>query len=203
MGRRDERNFLGTGVGAFVLVALAPAIAFAHPAGGAAHGFGSGFAHPFLGLDHLLAMIAVGIWAGQRAGRALWVLPASFVAAMGLGGALAFSGVGLPGVEAGILASVLVLGALIAVAARLPLPAAAAVVAGFALFHGHAHGTEMPQTLSGFSYGAGFSAATALLHAAGVAGVALLHRLGGVQRPAWVRLAGVAIGLGGAAFLFH
>lgn len=202
MGRRDGRMFLWAGAGALALVAFAPAIAFAHPGGGVVHGFGSGFAHPFLGWDHLLAMIAVGIWAGQRGGKARWVLPVAFVAAMGVGGALAFSGVALPGVEAGILASVLVLGALIAAAARLPLLGAAAVVAAFALFHGHAHGTEMPQTLSGLGYGAGFSAATALLHAAGVTVPASLHRLGGLQRQAWVRLAGVAIGLGGAALLF-
>lgn len=201
MGQRDGRRVLWAGGGALALVALAPAIAFAHPAGGAGHGFGSGFAHPFLGLDHLLAMIAVGIWAGQRGDKALWVLPAAFITAMGVGGALAFFGVGLPGVEAGILASVLVLGALIAGSARLPLLAAASFVAVFALFHGHAHGTEMPQTLSGFSYGAGVSTATALLHVAGVAFPAALHQWSGVQRQAWVRLAGVAIGIGGAALL--
>lgn len=198
MGRRDRRTFLWAGIGALALVA--PTVASAHPAGGAAHGFGSGFAHPFLGWDHILAMVAVGVWAGQRGGKARWVLPAAFVAAMAVGGALAFSGVGMPGVEAGILASVLVLGALIAAAARLPLVAAAAIVAGFALFHGHAHGTEMPQTLSGFAYGAGFSAATALLHGTGVVVPASLHRLGGIEGLG-VRLAGAAIGLGGVALL--
>lgn len=179
-------------------IALAPAVAMAHPGHGSTHGFANGFAHPLLGWDHLLAMVAVGLWAGQRAGKALWVLPATFVATMAAGCALAFAGVGLPGVEAGILTSVLVLGALVAFAARLPLAGGAALVACFALFHGHAHGTEMPQSLSGAAYGLGFASATALLHGVGLALPALLR---GVRRAEWVRFAGVAIGLAGVALV--
>ena len=184
-----------------VLSALLPSMALAHPGPGAVHGFGSGFAHPFFGWDHLLAMVAVGIWAGQRGGRALWLLPALFVSAMAFGGGLGAMGVGLAGVEAGILASVLVLGVLIAASARVPLVAAGGLVVLFALFHGHAHGTEMPLSHSGLAYGAGFCAATALLHGAGILLPAVLRRVAGEQRLAWVRLSGAAIGLAGLALI--
>lgn len=181
--------------------ALLPAIAAAHPGHGAAHGFGSGFVHPLFGWDHLLAMVAVGIWAGQRGGKARWLLPSIFVGVMAVGGALGGVGVGLPGVEAGILASVLVLGALIAGAARFPLAAAAVLVAAFALVHGHAHGAEMLRSHGGLAYGAGFCLSTALLHAAGIAFPALAGRLPGEARFAWVRLSGAAIGLAGLALI--
>lgn len=185
----------------FACLLLLPATALAHPGHGP-HGFASGFGHPLLGWDHLLAMVAVGIWAGQRGGRALWLLPTTFVATMAFGGALGVAGVGLPGVEAGILASVLVLGTLIAVAVRVPLAAAGALVAAFALFHGHAHGTEMAPDLSGAAYGLGFCAATALLHGAGVAVPVALQRLVGERRIEWVRLTGAGIGLAGLALVF-
>lgn len=185
--------------GALALCLLVPAVALAHPGHDHTHGFGNGFAHPFLGWDHLLAMVAVGIWAGQRGSRALWLLPTAFVGTMAIGGGLAFADIVLPGVEAGILASVLVLGALIALAARFPDAAAAGLVAAFALFHGHAHGAEMPQNLSGLAYGAGFTSATALLHGAGIALPALLLR---AAHGRWVRFAGAAIGLAGVALLF-
>lgn len=181
---------------ALASVALLPATALAHPGHGP-HGFVDGFVHPLFGWDHLLAMVAVGLWAGQRGGKATWLLPTTFVATMALGGVLALAGVGLPGVEIGILASVLALGALVAAAARVPLAAAAAVVAAFALFHGHAHGTEMPPDASGIAWGLGFSTATALLHAAGVALPALIHRGFGERRIDWVRLGGAGIGLAG------
>lgn len=182
---------------ALLLAVLTPHLAFAHPGHGAAHGFGDGFLHPLMGWDHLLAMVAVGIWAGQRGGRALWLVPSIFVVTMALGGILGFAGVGLPGVEAGILTSVLVLGTLIAAAIRLPLVAAGALVAVFALFHGYAHGSEMPSNLSGFAYGAGFSAATAMLHLVGMGLPFALRRLGGqFQLPA-LRLTGAGIGMAG------
>lgn len=187
--------------GLLAVAVLHPAVAIAHPGHGAGHDFGHGFFHPLFGWDHLLAMVAVGIWAGQRGGRALWLLPTVFVATMAVGGGLGFAGVGLPGVEAGILLSVLVLGALIATAARLPLVASAVVVSAFALFHGHAHGAEMPQSLSGLAYGTGFVSATALLHGAGVALPLSLRRLGEKRLPL-LRLAGAAIGLAGVALVF-
>src|SRR5579863_3698485 len=121
--------------------------AAAHPVPGAA-GLTAGFAHPLSGLDHVLAMVAVGLWAAQLGGRALWLVPASFVGFMTLGGALGMAGVHLPMVEAGILASVLILGILIAAAAQLPLAASVAVTGLFAIFHGHAHGTEIPLAAS-------------------------------------------------------
>lgn len=198
IGRKRNDGVFAWGAGlAMACVALFPAIARAHPGHGATHGFANGFVHPLLGWDHLLAMVAVGIWAGQRGGRARWILPAAFVAAMAIGGVLARAGFALPGIEAGILASVLVLGALVAGAVRLPLAASAAVIAAFAILHGHAHGSEMPPGASGAAFGLGFSTATALLHGIGVAVPLLLQRLGGPSRLAWARLAGAAIGVAG------
>jgi urease accessory protein len=146
-------------------------------------------------------MIAVGIWGAQRGGRAVWILPATFVVTMAVGGIIGFSGIPLPGVEAGILASVLILGFLIAAAARFPLGAGMAVVALFAIFHGHAHGTEMPQTISGIAYSLGFSTATTLLHAGGAIMPIALRRIIGERQVQWVRLAGAGIGLAGLALL--
>src|SRR5579883_978366 len=137
------------------LLALVPVLASAHPGHGT-HGFASGFSHPLLGLDHILAMVAVGLWAAQLGGRSLWAVPATFVGVMSVGGMLGLLGVPLPMVEAGILASVLILGLFIATAVRLPLAASMLLVGAFALFHGHAHGTEIPATASGLTYGLGF-----------------------------------------------
>jgi urease accessory protein len=153
---------------AFALAGLAPALAQAHPLPGQAAGFASGFNHPLSGLDHILAMVAVGLWAAQLGGRSRWAVPAAFVGLMIVGGALGLAGVHVPMVEAGILASVLVLGILIASAARLPMFAGMALVGLFAIFHGHAHGTEIPAAASGFTYATGFVLATIVLHAAGI-----------------------------------
>jgi urease accessory protein len=148
-----------------------PALVHAHP-GHEGHeltwDFGAGFAHPVSGLDHLLAMVAVGLWAAQLGGCARWLVPAAFVGVMALGGALGGAGVTVPGLEQAIAASVLVLGLLIAASVRLPVVAGMALAGGFAVFHGVAHGAEMPSAAGGLGYGAGFVAATALLHAAGV-----------------------------------
>ena len=147
-------------------------------------------AHPLAGPDHLLARVAVGLLAAQAGGRAMWALPASFVAAMALGGIAGMAGLGLPLVEFGIVGSVVVLGALVALAPRLKLAAACGIVGAFALFHGHAHGTEMAGDVSATLYAAGFLVATAALHAIGVSlGLALSGRIG--------RAAGAAIGLAG------
>jgi urease accessory protein len=169
------------------LFALAPALAQAHPGHGAANSFASGLNHPLQGLDHLLAMVAVGLWAAQLGGRSLWAVPATFVGVMSLGGMLGMMGIPLPMVETGILVSVLVLGMLITAAARLPLAASA-------LFHGHAHGTEIPAAAGGLGYGAGFILATAALHGCGI-GLGLLAQKR-FTAPA-IRFAGAAIVVGG------
>lgn len=143
--------------------------ATAHTGRGAADGFSEGFLHPFLGLDHLIAMIAVGLWAAQQGGRALWTVPAAFAGATLIGGVLALQGGGLPYIETGVALSVLVLGLLIAAQYRRPA-VAAAIAAAFALFHGYAHGLEMPPALSSMRYVLGFVLATVFLHGVGVVG---------------------------------
>ena len=152
---------------ALALVALGAAPAAAHP--GPGDGFAAGFAHPLGGFDHLLVMVAVGLWAAQLGGRALWAVPAAFVAVMAAGGALGTAGVALPGVEAWIAASAVVLGLAVAFAIKAPVAAGAALVGLFALFHGHAHGSELPAGASGLAFGLGFALATAALHGAGLA----------------------------------
>lgn len=139
----------------------------AHPIDAGA-GLTAGFAHPMSGLDHVLAMVAVGLWAAQLGGRALWLVPGAFVAMMLAGGALGLSGIGLPAVETGVAGSVLLLGLLVAFGVRAPLGISMALVGGFALLHGHAHGSEMPAG-AGALYVLGFTAATAFLHAIGAA----------------------------------
>ena len=176
-----------------VFLLLSSAGAQAHILPNDVHGFGSGFAHPLHGLDHMLVMVAVGLWAGQLGGRARWLVPASFVGVMVLGGALAMAGLRVPFTEEGIMLSVLVLGVLIAVAARFPLPASMAIVGIFALFHGHSHGTEMPANAVGYVYGAGFALATVLLHASGIGLAYVVHS---VKLPV-VRWAGAAIAVAG------
>ena len=140
----------------------------AHVGVGSTSGFMHGFMHPLSGLDHMLAMTAVGLFAARLGGKALWLVPAAFVAMMAVGGAMGISGIGLPGVELGIAASVIVLGAAVALDFSLPTAAAMGLVGFFALVHGHAHGSEMPLAASGLTYGLGFMLATALLHAFGI-----------------------------------
>jgi urease accessory protein len=147
---------------------LAPTAALAHPAIGSASGFATGFLHPLSGLDHQLAMVLVGIFAYQLGGRALWLVPLTFVGVMALGGMLGMAGVGVPFIEIGIALSVIVLGAIVAFGVKTPVALAMGVVGLFAIFHGHAHGTEMPLDVSGFEYGTGFMLATAVLHAIGI-----------------------------------
>ena len=149
-------------------LALSTAPAFAHLNPEEHGSFMAGFSHPLFGLDHILVMVAVGLWASQIGGRALWLVPAAFVGTMAFGFGLAVAGVDLPFVEPAILASVVALGLLIAMAARFDTIASAALVAAFALFHGHAHGGELGAA-GAASFGIGFVVATALLHAAGIA----------------------------------
>ena len=162
-------------LGAAILVASAsPSMAHLNPA---EHGsFAAGMSHPMLGLDHILAMVAVGIWAFQMGGRALVGVPLAFVGCMALGFVLALSGVALPFVEPAILASVVALGLLVACAVKLPATVGAVVVGTFALFHGHAHGGEIGGATA-LAYGAGFVAATALLHVAGLGAGLLAEKL--------------------------
>jgi len=183
-----------------VAALLLTGTAQAHTFGAAGGGLAQGFAHPFLGLDHLLAMLAVGLWAAQLGGRARWAVPATFVAMMAVGGLLALSGVALPRVEAGIAVSVLVLGLLITTATRLPTWVGATVVGAFAVFHGHAHGTELPMQASELGYGIGILAASALLHAVGLS-LAWMAQRGGVAAQRGLRVAGVAIAAGGLLML--
>ena len=173
--------------------------AFAHTGVGAhSHGFAAGFLHPLMGLDHMLAMLGVGVWAAQLGKRATWLVPAAFVAVMIAGAGLALAGAPLPMVEFGIAGSVLVIGALIAFGTRLPVGMAMGLVGLFALFHGHAHGTELPGFAHPAPYGAGFVAATALLHVAGV-GIALAVRKHAARLP--FRMAGAAMALVGGGML--
>lgn len=158
-----------SGAAAVALAALlqaAPALAHSGPPH--VHSMAAGFAHPFTGFDHLLAMLAVGLWAGVNRGRTLWAWPAAFVALMLAGAAVGAAGVALPLVEPGILLSLIVLGFAVAASVRAPGWLGAVVIGAFALLHGHAHGAELPAGASVAGYGAGFAIATALLHSIGV-----------------------------------
>ena len=175
---------------------LSPALALAHPGHDHA-GVMSGIAHPVFGLDHLLAMLAVGLWAAQQTGTARWALPLTFVATMLVGGLLGFAGIELPLLETGIAGSVLALGLLVALAVRPPVAVAAALTALFALSHGVAHGLELPALSSPWGYAAGFIAATAALHGIGYV---VARNLPQVATPL-VRIAGAASALAGAWLL--
>lgn len=175
-----------------------PATALAHT-GVAAHSFLAGALHPLGGLDHLLAMLAVGLLAGCSGGRLRWGLPASFVMAMIVGAALGASGVSVPLIEAGIALSLVAFGAALVWKPAFRAPVLVAMTAGFALFHGHAHGTEMGADLSGALYGVGFILATALLHACGV--LLTTRMLLPVRQPQLVRWSGSAIAAFGVASL--
>lgn len=152
-----------------LLATLVGTAAFAHPGDHSDLGFASGFAHPFAGLDHLLAMVAVGLWASQLGGRALWLLPLTFPAVMAAGAALGMGGAALSWVEIGITGSVLVLGSAVALAHRLTFAVSLPLIVLFGLLHGYAHGVELPALPSALGYCAGFVAATLMLHLAGLA----------------------------------
>lgn len=177
-------------------ILLAPAAASAHTGIGDTSGLAHGFAHPFSGPDHLLAMFAVGLFAFRLGGAARWAVPVAFVGMMVAGGMLGFEGVELPFVETGIALSVLALGLAVAAGVAPPVAVAAALVGFFAIFHGHAHGGELPAGVGAASYTAGFVLATGLLHAAGLAVGALL-----TGRVAAVRFGGAAVALAGVALL--
>lgn len=178
-------------------LALIPGVAHAH-AGHAAGGL-HGMLHPFTGLDHLCAMLAVGIWAVQTGGRATWILPATFVFVMALGGWLGMATTALPFVEGGIVSSLLILGVLIAAAIRLPMLVGMALVGLFALFHGFAHGSEMPHNATGLNYALGFMFSTVALH---LAGIGLAFSLDKSGHTLYIKMAGVAIAALGGALCF-
>ena len=178
-----------------LVLVLGSGTAFAHPGHGTAASFAAGVAHPLSGLDHIAVMVAVGLWAALKGGRALWVWPAAFVGVMLIGGALGMAHVAVPLVEPGILASVVALGLMVVLAIDLPVAAGAAIVAVFALLHGHAHGTEVAETLSGAEYIAGFALANVTLHGVGVGFAQLMAR---AQLRPLVRIAGAVCVLIGA-----
>jgi urease accessory protein len=179
---------------AAVMLAATPALA--HTGVGPTNSFAAGFTHPLLGLDHVTVMVAVGLWAALKGGRALWAWPLAFVGVMLVGGILGMAHVAVPFVEPGILASVVALGLLVAAAADLPVGVGAAIIGVFALFHGHAHGTEIPETAGGVEYAAGFVLATAGLHLVGIgAGLTLGARFRGLVRAAGAACALIGLGL--------
>ncbi len=182
---------------AFALL-LVPATVFAHQETGSITGIVSGLKHPVSGMDHILAMISVGLWGVQLGPPAVWVLPVAFPMVMAFGGMLGLMGISLPGIEIGIAVSAIVLGAMIVTESRPPLWVAAALVGFFAIFHGHAHGTELPAGSSGLLYSIGFVAATGTLHGVGIA-MGLVHVFRGGRLA--VRAAGAAVSAAGVCFL--
>ena len=185
----------------FTVALLAPAVASAHPdLPGHTHGFAAGLTHPLSGLDHLLAMTAVGLWAVQRAGRAIWAIPLAFVSLMVLGGMLGMAGLGqIPLIDQAVAASVLILGIFIATSARLPISTAILIIGLFAVFHGYAHGAEMPASASGLLYGLGFVIATAMLHLCGMAIGVAAQKTNSLKL---VRCAGCAMALCGLGLMW-
>lgn len=182
-----------------VAALLLPTAASAHPSiTHHIHGFMAGVSHPLTGLDHLLAMLSVGLWASQKGGRALWLWPAAFVTAMIAGGVLGMADIGLPLVEPAIAASLLVLGAAIAAMLMLPTPAGVAIIALFGLFHGNAHGLEAPAGGAGL-YALGFVLSTVTLH---VLGLALGLSAQKMHRPILIRAGAVMIAVTGVVMAF-
>ena len=179
---------------------LWPVVAWAHVERGRAEGFIAGLHHPVSGLDHVLAMISVGLWGAQLGAPAIWLLPVTFPLVMALGGMLGLIGAPLPGVEVGIACSAILLGCAVLREWRPPMGVGAAIVGFFAIFHGHAHGSELPLGASGLHYSIGFVMATGMLHATGI-GIGVIHRW------SWgrvaLRAAGALVAMAGAFFLWQ
>ena len=180
------------------LLAVVPAV-FAHTGLHHESGLTSGLLHPITGMDHVLAMVAVGLWAAYAGGRSVWLLPVAFVGLMTGGAALAMNGIQLPLVESIILLSVVVLGSMLALGIRLPALPAALLVGAFGVFHGYAHGLEITPTASGYTYGLGFATATMALH---LGGILLGQRLLRLQAPLYKVLGGIITSTGIALALF-
>jgi len=185
-------------VAGMIVAASTPLLA--HDQGGQARGFVTGLLHPVSGLDHVLAMVSVGLWGAQLGAPAVWMLPVAFPMVMAMGGLLGLLGVPLPGVEIGIALSAILLGFVVMLEARPPLMVAAALVSVFAVFHGHAHGIELPPGENGLTYSMGFVVATGCLHGAGVV-MGLTHgwRAGRIA----LRLSGAVVTVAGLAFLWR
>jgi urease accessory protein len=182
-------------------ILVAPGVAMAHPGHGAELGLAAGLAHPWSGIDHVLAMTAVGLLAARLGGRALWAVPAAFLGLMALGGIVAAAGLSLPFAEVAIALSVAVLGFTLASRIAPPVLAAMALVGVFAVFHGHVHAGEMPANGSALGYGLGFLTATALLHGLGIGlGLVVGHGDPVLQRRA-IGVSGIAIGLVGTGLV--
>ena len=161
--------------------------------------FVTGFLHPISGLDHVLAMVAVGLWGAQLGAPAIWVLPVAFPLVMAMGGMLGLMGVPVPGIEYGIAASAILLGAAVMLEMRAPLVVTAMLVGVFAIFHGHAHGTELPPNQSALLYSMGFVIATGCLHALGI-GIGVVHQWTWGQK--LLRAAGAVVAVGGVFFMW-
>jgi len=183
-----------------LLATLWPALAWAHTEQGRAEGLVAGLHHPISGLDHVLAMVSVGMWGAQLGAPAVWLLPVTFPMVMAFGGMLGLMGVRLPGVEVGIAVSGIILGLAVLLEWRPAVRVSAVVVGFFAIFHGHAHGSELPAGASGLHYSIGFVVATGTLHAIGI-GIGVIHRWG------WgrvvLRVAGGLVAAAGAFFLWR
>jgi len=185
-------------IGTVTLFMAVSSIAEAHTGGGLSGGFSSGFMHPILGWDHVIAMVAVGIWGAFLGGRAIWILPVTFPLVMAVGGAMGIVGVPVPSVETGIALSAIALGSMVAFAARPPIWVAALIVGIFAIFHGYAHGTELPNAANPLAYSLGFVFSTGLLHLSGIAlGLLVRWPMGKIV----VRVIGSMIALAGVGFL--
>jgi len=190
--------------GLVLLTLLVSSNAWAHSETGVAGGLISGLLHPLLGPDHLIAMVAVGLWGAQLQRPAIWLLPITFPAVMAFGGLLGMAGMPLPGIEIGIGLSALALGIMVALRVRPPLWVAALLVGCFAIFHGHAHGVELPVAANPLAYGVGFIVCTGLLHLAGIllgslnhwpAGDKAVRGLGGVIATLGAYFSALALGL--------
>lgn len=179
---------------------LTPVLALAHVGSGINGGLLSGLTHPIFGPDHVVAMIAVGLWGAQLGNPAIWILPVTFPLVMAFGGLLGIEGVLLPGVEIGIAVSAIVLGLMVALAARPPLWIAAVLVGAFAIFHGYAHGAELPEAADPIAYAVGFVIATGCLHLLGVVIGLVNHWPAGAKA---LRTGGAAILTAGVYFLFQ
>jgi urease accessory protein len=200
MRDHEHSNIAGVlGVALVVALVLTSRPAVTHVVDGSATGgFLGGFAHPLFGLDHVVAMVAVGLWGSFLGPPAIWLLPITFPIVMAVGGAIAILGVPVPAVEIGIALSAIVLGGMIALAARPPLVVAALIVGAFAIFHGHAHGAELPPGTDAVAFSVGFVIATGMLHLVGIAfGLLTRWPVGRIG----VRIAGAGIALIGALFL--
>lgn len=190
------KKFFALSIALFAMAASATILA--HEGGGIAGGFASGFMHPILGWDHVAAMIAVGLWGAFLGSPSIWVLPIVFPLVMAIGGAMGVVGIPVPAVETGIAASAVVLGAMVAFAIRPPIWIAAIIVGAFAIFHGHAHGTELPGAANAIAYSVGFVIGTGLLHLVGI-GFGLMDRVPSGKYA--IQAGGGVIALAGIGFL--